>query len=92
MMSEYINRDDALNCFHDWFDEHGDVVCADDTAKYIQIESLQSIEVVRCKDCEYWSGEVHDGIYYFQWCSLTGQDMMYDDFCSNAVQKDGDAE
>lgn len=27
-MSEYINRDDALNCFHDWVDEHGDVFCA----------------------------------------------------------------
>ena len=56
------------------------------------LDESESIEVVRCKDCEYWSGEVHDGFYCFQWCSLTGNDMMYDDFCSNAVQKDGDTE
>ena len=53
-MSEYINRDDALNCFHDWVDKHGDVICADDTAEYIEIASLPSIELVRCKDCKYF--------------------------------------
>ena len=54
-MSEYINRDDALNCFHDWVDKHGDVICADDTAEYIEIASLPSIEVVRCRDCKHSS-------------------------------------
>lgn len=53
-MSEYINRDDALNCFHDWVDKHGDVVCADDTAEYIEIANLPIIELVRCKDCIWY--------------------------------------
>lgn len=53
-MSEYINRDDVLNCFHDWFDKHGDVHCADEMEEYRAVESLPSIEVVRCKDCKYW--------------------------------------
>lgn len=47
------------------------------------IESTRGkVEVVRCKDCKHWSGEKRDGFYYFEWCSLTGEDMMCDDFCS----------
>ena len=46
-----------------------------------QIESLPTIEIVRCRECKH-----HDGIRCFRWNStiITG----FDDFCSNGERRD----
>lgn len=93
-MSEYINRDDALNCFHDWVDKHGDVICADDTAEYIEIANLPSIEVVRCRDCKYQDkgeneSEAWNTCGLRPWVHVPTSD---DHFCASGERKDGEQE
>ena len=46
--------------------------------------AIDAVEVVRCKDCIHWEGTEQGGFYYFERCSLTGLDMIYDDYCSKA--------
>lgn len=58
IMSGLIRKEDALNCFHDWVDQHGDVHTADEMPEYRAIEALptvDAVEVVRCRDCKYQS-------------------------------------
>ncbi len=87
-MSDTIEREAALSCFHDWIDKHGDVCCAEDMPEYRAIEELPSVEVdtiIRCKDCEWWEP---------QESSLQGRCelmQMYQTgmwFCGNARRKE----
>lgn len=39
-MDEYISREAALACFHDWIDKHGDVHTADEMPEYRALEAL----------------------------------------------------
>lgn len=70
-MLEYIQKDAALNCFHDWIDSHGDVHTADEMPEYLAIEALTPVDaapVVRCKDCIHWDerkGEKYCEEMYF---------------------------
>lgn len=89
-MSEYINRDDVLDCFHDWIDKHGDAHEPDEMEEYRDIEALPSIELVRCRVCKYWEGEERHGFYYFEHCSLSDMDTNSDDFCSNGERGDSE--
>ena len=41
-MSDLIDREAALNCFHSWADKYGDVYTPDDTPEYQAIEALPS--------------------------------------------------
>lgn len=43
-MSDLIERDKALDCFHDWTDRHGDVHSADEMPEYQAIEALPSAQ------------------------------------------------
>lgn len=87
-MSEYLNRDDVLNCFHAWIDKHGDAHEPDEMEEYRNIEALPSIELVRCKDCKYaeenWNGK---DIYCLRTSSFPWSN---DSFCSDGERKDGD--
>ena len=55
-MSDLIDREAALNCFHSWVDKYGDVYTPDDMPEYQAIEALPNIEqpeIIHCKDCYY---------------------------------------
>lgn len=41
-MSDLIDREAALNCFHAWVDKYGDVYTPDDMPEYQAIEALPS--------------------------------------------------
>ena len=41
---DLISRENALNCFHDWVDRHGDVHTPDEMAEYRAIEALPSAQ------------------------------------------------
>ena len=41
-MSDLIDREAALNCFHSWVDKYGDVYTPDDNPEYQAIEGLPS--------------------------------------------------
>ena len=41
-MSDLIDREAALNCFHSWVDQYGDVHTPDDIPEYQAIEALPS--------------------------------------------------
>lgn len=41
-MSDLIDREAALNCFHSWVDKYGDVYTPDDMPEYQAIEALPS--------------------------------------------------
>lgn len=43
-MDDLISRQEALYCFHDWVDKHGDVHSADEMPEYRAIEALPSAQ------------------------------------------------
>lgn len=43
-MADPIDRQAALDCFHDWIDRYGDVHTPDEMAEYRTIEALPSVE------------------------------------------------
>lgn len=43
-MSDLIDREAALNCFHSWVDKYGDVYTPDDNPEYQAIEALPSVQ------------------------------------------------
>ena len=43
-MSDLIEREAALNCFHSWVDKYGDVYTPDDNPEYRAIEALPSVQ------------------------------------------------
>lgn len=51
-MKDLIDREKALDCFHDWVDKYGDVHTADEMTKYQAIEALPT-EKSLCALCQY---------------------------------------
>lgn len=43
-MNDLIDRQEALDCFHDWIDRRGDVHTADEMPEYQAIEALPSAQ------------------------------------------------
>ena len=43
-MSDLIDREAALNCYHDWVDQYGDVHTPDEIPEYQAIEALPSAQ------------------------------------------------
>ena len=41
-MDDLISREEALDCFHDWIDKHGDIHTPDEMPEYRAIEALPS--------------------------------------------------
>jgi len=55
--NDLIHRADALSCFHDWIDSHGDVHTADEMPEYQRIEQLPPVQpdnqINLCDSCGY---------------------------------------
>ena len=51
-MKDLIDREKALDCFHDWVDKYGDVHTADEMTEYQAIEALPT-EKSQCALCQY---------------------------------------
>lgn len=45
-MSDLIDREAALNCFHSWVDKYGDVYTPDEMPEYRAIEDLPPVEAI----------------------------------------------
>ena len=43
-MSDLIDREAALNCFHSWVNQYGDVYTPDEIPEYQAIEALPSVQ------------------------------------------------
>ena len=43
-MSDLIDREAALNCFHSWVNQYGDVYTPDEMPEYQAIEALPSVQ------------------------------------------------
>lgn len=48
---------------------------------------VNSVEVVRCKDCKFYENAYYDDDYTKQVCRLFKRQMQYDDFCSYGERK-----
>jgi len=83
-MSDLIEREAALSCFHDWIDKHGDVCCAEDMQEYRAIESLPSAqpEIIYCRDCKHWRDD-----HTCREHSLVSP-MKANEFCSRAERRE----
>lgn len=73
-MEDLIRREDVLNKL---YLDHKDVTYIDKNAAAERIKKIQSIDIVRCKECKHWDtadGECYAdrGIYF----------PKADDFCS----------
>lgn len=44
-MADYISREAALSCFHDWIDRYGHEHSADEMTEYQRIEELPAADV-----------------------------------------------
>ena len=93
MATEYITKESALSCFHDWIDRYGHEHSADEMTEYQRIEDLlpaDVVEVVRCKDCKYYKEGKLLGptkfCYYYQ--IGTGLNTADDDFCSKGDMRE----
>lgn len=91
---DLISRADALNCFHDWIDSHGDVHTADEMSEYQRIEQLPSAqpEIIRCKDCKHFIRDIScvEGRYNGcdEWTDNGNEiEVAEDDFCSYAERR-----
>lgn len=52
--NDLIHREDALNCFHDWIDQRGDVHTADEMPEYQRIEQLPTVQPNTCENtCDF---------------------------------------
>ena len=51
--------------------------------------TVDAVEVVRCKDCKYWSKEKDLGMFCNHWGSMLTE-TVEDDFCSYGERKDND--
>lgn len=49
-INDLIRRSEALECFHDWVDQYGDVHTADEMKEYQAIEALPSAQLDFEKD------------------------------------------
>jgi len=85
-MSNLIDREAALACFHDWVDRNGDIHTADEMPEYQRIEALPSVEPERKKG--HWI-EVDDDRIRGK-CSVCGweahlyeDDVVGMDYCPN---------
>ena len=69
-MKDLIDREKALDCFHDWVDKYGDVHTADEMTEYQAIEALPT-EKSQCALCQYndleWDEEPCDS------CTMGGE-------------------
>lgn len=82
-MSEYIDREKLLRDIEHYHVSDGKF------QHWVEIQpTVDVVPVVRCKDCEYWSGEIlgkrckyHSGLYHME------ETNPYD-FCSHGVRKD----
>ena len=45
-MKDLIDREAALNCFHSWVDQYGDVYTPDEIPEYQAIEALPYVEAI----------------------------------------------
>ena len=70
-MSELIERQAALECFHCWIDKHGDVHEPDEMPEYQRIEALPSAQPMRKKG--RWKRRLVDSGFNANWhCSECG--------------------
>ena len=90
-MKDLIERQAALDCFHEWIDKHGDIHTPDEMAEYRAIEALPSVqpEIIRCKDCKYKK------VYCFppkynkrDYCEKHEKPVDVADFCSYAERQE----
>lgn len=88
----YITKESALSCFNDWIDRYGHEHSADEITEYQRIEDLpvaDVVEVVRCKDCKYYTEGKLLGptkfCYFYQ--IGTGLNTADDDFCSKGERR-----
>lgn len=74
-MTDYIEKQAALNCFNDWIDQYGDVHTADEMVEYQRIEALPAAPV----------REVRRGKWLDGYCSCCGERTVWDetDYCPN---------
>ena len=93
MATDYISREAAIACFHDWIDRYGHEHTADEIVEYQRIEKLpvaDVVEVVRCRDCIYFIAHTKDcGLY--AWGGSNGLEYPEpDDFCSRGERRPDD--
>lgn len=77
---EYISKEDVLGKL---YLDHKDVTYIDKNAAAERIKKIQSIDIVRCKECRYWIGETEhyeDREYKACW-QLCGQYMNSEFWC-----------
>ena len=82
-MSKYINQKQLLMSLSDWqFGSQDDERLWETIEKVINsIESLPTIDIVRCKDCEYF--KTHESVYGKGWiCTRNHIVVGSVDFCS----------
>ena len=87
-MSDLIDREAALNCFHSWADKYGDVHTPDEMPEYRALEELPSIEqpeIIRCRECKCWR-ELPNGCQGF--CDVHSAYPTLTDFCSWAERRE----
>ena len=65
----------------------GDSTVGERAIDLSHMPTVDAVEVVRCKDCKYWSKEKDLGMFCNHWGSMLTETLA-DDFCSYGERKD----
>lgn len=80
-MSDYIERQAAIDAFNRAAQDVGILDADDIETVFGMLSSADVVQVVRCKDCRKCS---YDPLFNYYWCNLTlgTRRVKPDDFCS----------
>lgn len=90
-MADFISREAALACFHDWIDQYGHEHTADEMTEYQRIEDLPAadvVEVVRCAACKKAVLEDKGNGKTARWCPVNRNYRCWDEFCNRGERMD----
>lgn len=83
-MRDLISREAALNCYHDWVDQYGDVHTPDEIPEYRAIEALPSAqpERKRGKWIDYANSHCECSVCHTKWSYFQNEVECFE-FCPN---------
>lgn len=94
-MGEYIKRADAIQAVKDcsYSLDEDELIEVNGFSAIDSINNLPTadvVEVIRCKDCEYWTGKNPDSNKGVGYCKCNDEYFNDDDYCSYGERKTND--
>ena len=93
-MGKWIDTDAAYAVLTAYYHHSTDTQHAALREALGQVESVDAVPVVRCKDCTHWSGRKYNVHIngFLPWCRFSALQREANDYCSYGERKGGEHE